>query len=47
MAKMREMGYTEFSRDDARVALKEYGHDHPVEAIVTQMILDRPWSTNI
>jgi hypothetical protein len=41
LAKMREMGFTEsqFSRDDARVALKAYGHDHsghdrPVAEIV-------------
>jgi hypothetical protein len=42
---MREMGYVEFSRDDARVALEEYGHDRyghdrPVNKIV-QMILER------
>ena len=42
-----------FNRDDARVALMEYGHDRsghdrPVEEIVqiwVQMILDRPWSS--
>ena len=49
MANMREMGYTEFSRDDARVALEEYGHDRhghdrPVNMIV-QMIHDPPMSS--
>ena len=39
LAKMRELGYKNFSRDDARVALKAYGHDHsghdrPVAEIV-------------
>ena len=49
LANMREMGYVEFSRDDARIALEEYGHDRhghdrPVNKIV-QMILDRPMSS--
>jgi hypothetical protein len=54
LAKMREtMENQNFSHDDARVALMEYGHDRsghdrPVEEIVqiwVQMILDRPWSS--
>ena len=43
LAKMREMGYVEFSRDDARVALEEYGHDRyghdrPVDEIVARCV---------
>ena len=50
---MREtMEDQNFSQDDPRVALMDYGHDRsghdrPVEEIVqiwVQMILDRPWS---
>jgi len=53
LAKMREtMEDQNFSQDDPRVALMDYGHDRsghdrPVEEIVqiwVQMILDRPWS---
>jgi hypothetical protein len=40
-ANMRELGYVDFSRDDARVALEEYGHDRyghdrPVDEIVAR-----------
>jgi hypothetical protein len=43
LAKMRELGYKNFSRDDARVALKKYGHDRsshdqPVEKIVQMTV---------
>ncbi len=43
LAKMRELGYKDFSDDEARVALKEYGHDrsgheNPVEKIVQMTV---------
>jgi len=43
LAKMREMGHKNFSRDDARAVLKEYGHgrsghDRPVEKIVQMTV---------
>ena len=42
-ANMRGMGYVDFSRDDARVALEEYGHDRyghdrPVDEIVARCV---------
>jgi len=43
LAKMREFGFKNFSRDDARAVLKEYGHDRsghdrPVEKIVQMTV---------
>ena len=41
MGKMREMGFREFSRDEARVALENFGNDLRVDIIVQRIL--RTW----
>eukprot|EP00900_Chrysochromulina_parva_P025971 jgi/Chrpa1/8007/Chrysochromulina_OHIO_Genome00017287-RA len=38
MGKMREMGFKEFSRDDARVAVENFGNDLSVDMIVERIL---------
>lgn len=38
MGKMREMGFKEFSRDDARVAAENFGNDLSVDMIVERIL---------